>query len=215
MIGDKITIRPEYFSIAEKIAEQIKKKNLIETSPQLVIGIAGESGSGKSVTALCLQQVLEQQNKKVVVLHQDDYFILPPKTNHAARQQNEKQIGPQEVNLILLQHHIHDFVNQASEITKPIVNYNENKIESQQLDISNADVLIIEGTYVLQLQQLNHKIFMARTYLDTVQQRKDRAREQHSDFIEHVLQIEHAIISNQKQKADMIVLKDYSLQTIL
>jgi uridine kinase len=212
MIGDKIIIRPAYFSIAEKIAEQIKKQNLVSTTKKLVVGIAGESGSGKSVTAICLQQVLELQNKKVVVIHQDDYFLLPPKTNHEAREKNINHVGAQEVKLDVLQTNIDDFIKNKKSITKPLV---ESKIDEEQIDIEPADVLIIEGTYVLQLQQLAHKIFMTRTYVDTLPQRIERGREQHSAFIEQVLQIEHNIISKQKQQADMIVLKDYSLQTIL
>jgi uridine kinase len=215
MIGDKIEIKPAYLKIATKIVEHIYQYQSAIKPAKYVINIAGESGSGKSVTALCIQHLLQQRLVKAVVLHQDDYFYLPPATNHTARQKNLTHVGMQEVDMMQLQLHIQQFLNGDISITQPLINYTQNTIGTQLLDVHAAQVLIVEGTYALHLQDALHKIFMSRTYLDTITQRKDRGREAQSDFIEKVLEIEHHIIKNQISKADLIVLKDYSLQTIL
>ena len=52
---------------------------------KIAIGIGGESGSGKSVTAYALQRILADHNIQSVVIQMDDYFILPPKLNHENR----------------------------------------------------------------------------------------------------------------------------------
>jgi uridine kinase len=215
MIGDKIEIKPAYLKIATKIVEHIFKQSAVAKPPKYVIAIAGESGSGKSVTALCLQHVLQQRTIQAVVFHQDDYFKLPPAQNHAARLLDIKNVGIQEVDLILMQQHIQQFLQQQTVIAKPLIHYNESQRSIENIDVQSAQVLIVEGTYALYLTDTLHKIFMSRTYLDTVKQRQDRAREPHSDFIESVLAIEHQIIKTQKNVADLLVLKDYSLQTIL
>jgi uridine kinase len=215
MIGDKIEIKPAYLKIATSIIEHIYNYQSAIKPTKFVIAIAGESGSGKSVTAVCIQHLLQQRNVQAVVLHQDDYFKLPPQTNHAAREKNIQVVGQQEVDLQLLQQHIQQFLDHQPSITKPLVHYAQNTIGTETIAVHDAQVLIVEGTYALHLQDALHKIFMSRTYIDTLAQRNNRGREQHSDFIENVLAIEHQIIKQQKNNADLIVLKDYSLQTIL
>ena len=49
-----------------------------------MIGVAGESGSGKSVTATALVAALDAAGVRTAIIHQDDYFLRPPRTNRGS-----------------------------------------------------------------------------------------------------------------------------------
>ena len=210
MIGDKIHIKEEYLYNARKIKNLLESQ--IRSNPVFVITIGGESGSGKSVTASCLKLVLDEANIPTLILHQDDYFHLPPKTNHSQRQKDISHVGQSEVNLNLLQDHVNLFLQQAPEINKPIVDYQANEIHKETVSFENIQCLIIEGTYVLDLQNSAFKIFIERTYIDTLEKRKLRARDIMDDFGEKVLEIEHHIIREMSVHADLYIQKDYSIR---
>ncbi len=212
MIGDIINIKPEYFKTAQSIINLINEQGIIDSVGRQVIAIGGESGSGKSVTAMCLQKVLHEQGITSMVLHQDDYFKLPPANNHNVRLQDISKVGIEEVNMDILQANVHDYLSRVAEIVKPIVNYKANIILEEIVQLKDVDVLIIEGTYVLALQNISYKVFMERTYLQTLLQRRERARDtQDLEFIEQVLAIEHKIIAAMKSTAHALVATDYSV----
>ena len=210
MIGDKIHIKEEYLHNARKIMDLLEFD--IRSVPAFVITIGGESGSGKSVTASCLKMVLDEANIPTLILHQDDYFHLPPKTNHRQRQKDVSHVGQSEVNLNLLQEHVNSFLQQAPEIKKPIVDYSANEILEETVSFQSIQCIIVEGTYVLELQNSAFKIFIERTYIDTLEKRKLRARDIMDDFGEKVLEIEHHIIREMRVHADLYIQKDYSIR---
>ena len=210
MIGDKINIKADYFSLAEKIYLEILSKKLLDKD-KICISIAGESGCGKSVTAEVLKIFLKEKGIETINLQQDDYFFLPPKTNHFYRLKNINNVGLDEVNLELLQKNINDFKTKKTSLEKPLVNYTEDTIVEEEIDLENIKVLIIEGTYVNTLNNIDLKIFIARTYIQTLKQRKERNREEMTDFIENVLSIEHDIIKTQQKSANLIIDKNYQL----
>ena len=94
---------------------------------KLVIACDGESASGKSVTAKCLQIELEKLNISSAIIHQDGYYKLPPKENHEKRKIDINWVGTDELQLNLMQGHINSFKMQEEFIEIPIVNYKSNK----------------------------------------------------------------------------------------
>ena len=207
MIGDVIHIKSEYYQTADAIL------GLLELSGdhRKVLLVGGESGSGKSVTAMCLQQRLHLKGVSALVLHQDDYFHLPPKTNHEKRLNDVQWVGLQEVKLDLLQIHLNMFLDHQPTLTKPLVNYRTNGILEENVPLSAYQIIIIEGTYVLQLHDAHTGIFMDRNYQQSRAQRLSRNREPYDEFIEQVLQIEHIIIRGLRPKAHILVNPDYSV----
>jgi uridine kinase len=206
MIGDNILIQPKYLHTAAAIRPYLK----IGDAP-ICIAIGGESGSGKTVTALAIAQLLQEENSLCVVLHQDDYFKLPPKSNHAKRILDIRQVGMQELHFELLQKNIHDFFHGVKSIEKPLVDYDNNLILQETIALDGVKVLIIEGTYSMLLKEVTHKIFMKRNYHDTYLNRLARGRDIATDFVEQVLEIEHQLIAPLLAKADIIVEKDYTV----
>ncbi|MDX2136195.1 MAG: hypothetical protein SFV52_15525 [Saprospiraceae bacterium] len=209
MIGDPIHIKAEYFGTADAVLAHLP--GLGQGRKVLLVG--GESGSGKSVTATCLQQRLTQQGIMALVLHQDDYFHLPPLPNHEKRQHDLGWVGPQEVKLTALQAHIDAFLENQPFITKPLVNYRTNEVLEETVPLDPYQVLIIEGTYVLLLERAFAAIFMDRDYQQTLAQRIARNREPYDPFVEMVLKIEHEIIRKLRPRAHLIVNTDYSVSS--
>jgi uridine kinase len=212
MIGDIISIKPHYLETAKEIFYLIEKKNADFSKQKYVITIGGESGSGKSVASMCLQKTLLEHNIHSLVFHLDDYFYFPPKINHNRRLEDINRVGRQEVNLDRLNQNILDFKMGSGQIIKPEINYNSNEILEDILFTDNINVLIVEGTYSLMLDNVDLTIFMDRTYIETKQNRIERGRDVVDiEFVESVLEIEHKIIRATKSKAKIIVNSDYTV----
>lgn len=210
MVSESITTTPESRSNAKKILARLPQNN--DDLRNKVIAIAGESGSGKSVIAISMKEVLNEKGLQVLVMHQDNYFNYPPQTNHQKRLEDPSQIGPQEVNLNLMQEHLHAIKDHTKpEIEVPQVNYLNDFFFNAAVDISNTDMLIVEGTYCFMLEDMDYKVFIDRNYHQTMPQRISRARDPISDFTEKVLEIEHQIIAPMSADADILVQSDFSV----
>lgn len=210
MIGDNIILKEEYLTLGKQVFQKIE--NAIK--PRTTISVGGESGSGKSTLAFALKQVLEQKNYSVCILHMDDYFHQPPADTHNDRLADLKNVGLQEVNLSLLQNHIEQFKNDAISIEKPLVYFKENKISTEKITFCENTILIIEGTYVTQLSNIDTKVFMTKNFKDTYEARMKRGRDQGTDFVEKVLAFEHQLIAPDKEIADLLVNENYELVEI-
>ncbi|MET3539005.1 uridine kinase family protein [Chryseobacterium limigenitum] len=209
MIGDVINLEEKHLTTAENIYRIIKQNE--NHTEKWAVGICGESGSGKSVTAFALKKVLEENRIKSLVIQMDDYFKLPPKTNHENRQESFDNVGIHEVQLELIEKNIKDFKKGSSSIEKPLVHYQNNSVSQEIVDIADVQVLIIEGTYILSIEDFDFSIFIDRNYKDTHENRMKRNRDEQSDFVEKVLDIEHQIIRQFKHKADIVLGKNYQI----
>jgi len=203
-----LELKPQYLQVAREILQLYESRNLSLPSKG-VIGIGGESGSGKSVTASCLVLVMREMGKKVIALHQDNYFHLPPLKNHMQRKQNLEQVGPSEVNMERFQAHVHAFRQGEPSIATPLVDYSNDEFVERQLRLAEAEYLIVEGTYALMLEGLDWKVFMGRNYHETMEARLRRARDLMEPMVEQVLAIEHEIIRPTGDQAQVWVSFDY------
>ncbi|MGR3811947.1 uridine kinase family protein [Jiulongibacter sp. NS-SX5] len=205
---EELQIKPDYLLLSKEIIHLLSIDLQKASKERLVFGIAGESGSGKSVTAVCLSQYLEELKLKAEVLHMDDYFKLPAADNHQNRLKGLENVGPHEVNLHILDQHIEAFRKKET-VMAPLSDFQGNCFKQQVLNFKNADVLIVEGTYTLELQNYDHRIFIDRDFRDTLSDRINRGREAFDPFVEKVLQIEHDIIKEYRSTADIIIDKEF------
>jgi uridine kinase len=211
MRGDKLIIQKHHVKAAQSIIPLLTPK-ILQRKDIFVVSIAGESGSGKSEIAAVLVRLLRKnENMKSIIIQQDDYFVYPPKTNAEMRRRDISHVGPSEVRLGLLEQNLSDIVEGRSEIKKPLVIFEEDKITEEILHLEGVRVVIVEGTYTTLLHNVHQHIFIDRTYLDTRESRRERAREEQDHFLETVLEIEHRIISSHKLQADIIVTKNYEV----
>lgn len=207
MIGDVINAEQRHYETARKVLLLLAP--LLRRGGRLVLAVGGESGSGKSVTAVCLRDLLAETGLQAVILHLDDYFVFPPATNHRRRLEDIGRVGMQEVRMDLLQEHVDAFRAGGKSLIKPLSNYHTNEILEETLDLADARVIIVEGTYSLALQSADCRIFLSRNYLETKTQRLLRGREADDEFIERVLAIEHAVIAPFATRADILIDKSY------
>lgn len=203
-------VRPEYAELARALASEIVRRALTARA-RTVVGVAGESGSGKSVTASSLARELGALGHQAHVLHQDDYFFLPPHENHRARERDIGHVGPGEVNLALLQAHVAAFRAGAEGVDAPAVEYAADRFDTRRVDFAGIEMLVVEGTYVLGLGGLDLRIFLEATYADTRDLRHARARDVDSPFVERVLAIEHELIAQQAARADLVIDRRFAI----
>ena len=64
------------------------------------------------------------------------------------------------------------------------------------------------------LEHVDRRIFIARNRLDTMEHRQKRAREDFDPFIKEVLTTEHEIISQHRERADVVITRDYDVEFI-
>ncbi len=179
---------------------------------RVVIAVAGESGSGKSTTAESLGRELSARGFPTGLIHQDDYFLRPPRTNHEYRLLDLQYVGPHEVNLALMQSHVDAFLAGRDGVEAPAVDYPANRFVTRPLDFAALQALIVEGTYVFQLRGIGARIFLDATHEDTKERRRVRNRDIDAPVIDQILAIEHEIISQQAQKADIVIDRDFQVR---
>jgi uridine kinase len=210
MRGDILNITGNHRKSAEGlmplVLDRIKKEKGL-----FIISIAGESGAGKSEIASALADLLESAGFPAFILQQDDFFVYPPKTNAAMRVRDFGHVGIQEVRLGLIEDIIHSVRRSRARFMKPLVVFEEDRIEEETIDIGQTRVMIVEGTYVSSLKDIDLRVFIDRDFNDTRPDRMKRSREMQDDFLEKILLKEHGIISSHKQMADVIINKDFSV----
>ncbi len=211
MIGDKVNSKPKHKRAARAIFEMVRD----ELRPRTAFTVAGQSGAGKSEIAWELAQLLEEAGHRAYIFQQDDYFVYPPRTNHKRRLDDIQWVGTQEVRLDLLDEHLAAFKSDGPRvIEKPLVIFDEDRIVTEQVDLSPFDVVIAEGTYTTLLKNADYRVFIDRDYHDTLADRKERGRDPIDEFSEQVLKIEDGIISRHRDLADFIVRRDFTVERV-
>ena len=162
MIGDKLVITEYHRENGRKVAAAVIER-MKGIDRAFAVTVAGESGSGKSETAATTGDELEKQGLKVVILGQDDYFKLPPKSNAARRVEGIDWVGSSEVRLDLMDEHFRSAKEGKSEVTKPLVYFEEDRIGEETISIEGVDIIIAEGTYTTMLEEADLHAFIDTT----------------------------------------------------
>ena len=210
MKGDKLIIQEGHVKAARQIMNLLFPQ-IIKTRNKFIITIAGESGSGKSEIAAVLSELLSEKGLRSILLQQDDYFVYPPKTNARMRRKDIGHVGLSEVRLELLDQNLQDIMEGKSAIEKPLVIFDEDRITKEMVKLEGIKAIIVDGTYTTILKNVHRRIFIDRTYVDTREIRKRRAREEQDEFPENILEVEHKIISSHKPQANIIVTNNYEV----
>ena len=214
MQGDTLVIEDHHHRAAISVAARLLPE-IQAFDGKYTMAVAGESGAGKSEIAVAISRHLEAAGIPCVILQQDDYFRCPPKTNDLTRRKDISWAGPQEVRLDLMSAHLEAFIDNESAVEKPLVIYEEDRIDSETLEMKDARVAIAEGTYTSKLDHVETRVFIDRDYRDTRKHRERRNRHasELDDFIDRVLVIEHEIISADKAHADIVINRDYTISS--
>jgi uridine kinase len=195
MIGERLVITDSHRACASKIIELILPRVTSSTRP-LVVAITGESGSGKSETAACLCDLLEDGGLRTLRLSQDDYAKVPPRANDERRRRDPTWIGPGEVHLDLLDAHVRTLRDHPDDpLDKPLVFRDEDRIGEEIIHPLSPAVIVVEGTYTMLLDSAD-----VRVLIDGV----DRARS--GDALrETVRGVERRVLATHRGKANIVI----------
>ncbi len=213
MKGDVLVIESHHRRAADQIAAALEDAVRADAG-RFIISVAGESGSGKSETAAAIAERLCESGFASVILGQDDYFALPPRCNDARRRADPEWLGPHvEVRLDLLQANIDAARKGAGQIEKPVIDYDADSVSTEVVSLEGVKVVIVEGTYVSLLRNVDRRIFIERTWLETLEHRlkRNRGKEMRDPFVEGLLAVEHKIIAGHRQLADFVLTDDFDV----
>jgi uridine kinase len=213
MRGDVILVGEEHRRAAKLIVDRLVDA-ITSTGRRFTLAVAGESGSGKSETAQALAEAFGEHEVRAAVLQQDDYYVLPPRSNDAARRANFCWVGTTEVRLDLLDSHLEAAQVGASSIVKPLVIFDEDRIDEETVSLEGTDVVIAEGVYTSLCDHVDRRVFIDRNRLETLEHRLKRGREDFDPFLEQVLTREHEIISEHRARAHIVITRDYDVEFV-
>ncbi len=140
MKGDILIIDDNHRKAAAQVVNFILD-DIKNSENKYVITVAGESGAGKSEIAASIAEKLEEYNINSFVFGQDDYFVYPPKTNARQREKDISWVGIQEVKLDLLDQNLEAVLKGFTSLTKPLVDFDADKIGEESIDLKDYKVL--------------------------------------------------------------------------
>jgi len=203
----------KYQTLAQKLVRHFQPKGIFEKDSPYVIGIAGESGAGKTSLALNLGILLTEADIENVIISQDDFYYYPPLTNDEKRRADINHVGESEVNLNLMDEIVLKIKKGEKIIKKPWLDYKNNRFYYSDLVVETVKIIIVEGTYVFKLASLDCRVFFDISYKETREGRHKRKRHSREldGFTEKVLEIEHKILKIHKLKADIIINRSFEI----
>lgn len=214
MLGDVLLINDMHKDAAQAIYEKVKEaRESLDERYRYVIGISGESGSGKSELAHALGKRLKDDHVRVKIIHTDNYYKIQPLLREEwRRNKGFDKIGLEEYDWIKIRKTIRDF-KEEQECMIPCIDLIPEQVDKLITDFSKIDLLIIDGLYAINTPDVDLKVFIDLTFHETKINQIIRMKEAISDFRTTILQKEHDAIVSLKSQADLIVDKSYQVVT--
>jgi len=214
MLGDILLINDMHKDAAQDIFDYVgQAREKLEERYRYVVGISGESGSGKSELAHALGKLLKNSHVRVKVIHTDNYYKIQPLLREEwRRNKGFDKIGLDEYDWIKIQKTIRDF-KEEQECMIPCIDLIPEQVDKLITDFSKIDLLIIDGLYAINTPDVDLRVFIDLTYHETKINQIIRMKEAMSDFRLAILEKEHQAVASLKPKADLIVDKSYQVVT--
>lgn len=212
MIGDVLMIK----EIHKEAARAIKKRIVVDLQKKdrryrYIVGIAGESGSGKSELAHTLGKFLKEDRIRVKVLHTDDYYKIQPLLRPEWRRtKGFDKIGINEYDWIKIKKTIRDF-KEGQECVMPCIDIIPEQVDKLITDFAKVDLLVVDGLYAIKADGLDLRVFIDLTYQETKIAQIERLKEDYNEERLDVLEREHQNVITLKPLADLIVNKTYEV----
>jgi uridine kinase len=213
MLGDILLINDMHKEAAQAIYEYIMvDRNAKGERYRYIVGISGESGSGKSELAHALGKRLKEDHIRVKVIHTDNYYKIQPLLREEWRRNKGMDlIGLDEYDWIKIRKTIRDF-KEEQECMIPCIDLIPEQVDRLITDFSKIDLLIVDGLYAINAPDIDLRIYIDLTYHETKINQIIRLKEALSDFRLTILEKEHQAVKNLKPKADLIVNKSYQVE---
>jgi uridine kinase len=215
MLGDILLINDMHKEAAQAICDTvISDRNSKEERYRYVVGISGESGSGKSELAHALGKCLKEKNVRVKVIHTDNYYKIQPLLREEwRRNKGFDHIGVTEYDWVKIRKTLRDF-REEQECVLPCIDLIPEQVDKLITDFSKIDLLIVDGLYAINAEDIDMKVFIDLTYHETKINQIIRMKEAMSDFRLGILEREHQAVSSLKPQAHLVVDKSYQVVTM-
>jgi uridine kinase len=225
--GDPPVIREKHKKAAKGLFPHIigEVRHASGAGRRVIVALAGESGAGKTEIAEYLRYLLRSEGMWGVTISGDAFFKRVPSENHRARIDAyaeghlDTYLGPSEVDLEQLDSILKRAVERRVDlisVPSDCRSLESRRYDDVPVDIRGIDVLFVDLTYSLLLENVTLKIFLESDYkarIDEIRERNlGRDPDQDFAFILKVLEIEHSIIQGLKEKANLIVTKNYEVK---
>ncbi len=211
MLGDVLLITEKHKEAAKKIFEIILK----EKKDKYIVAISGESGSGKTELAHVLAKLLRKEGIMAKPIHIDNYYKIHPlkRTEWRKKHGIQNAVGLNEYDWDTIYKNIDDFKNSRKS-TMPCIDLVTEQVDSLTTDFAGIDMLIIDGLYAINTEGVDLRIFIELTYHETKKAQVVRGKEPQNEYRMQVLEREHQVVQSLKQRADLLITKEYEVKKI-
>ncbi len=208
MLGDILLIEDKHRNAGEAIIQRILERK----KEKFMVGISGESGSGKTELAHVIAKGLRKHGIMAKPLHIDNYYRIHPLERTEWRKQHgiENVVGYGEYDWDTLYRNIEDFSNNRPS-TMPCVDLVTEQIDQLTTDFNGIDMLIIDGLYAIKTEGLDLRVFIELTYHETKKAQVVRGKEPQNEYRMAVLEQEHRMVQALKPMADILISREYEV----
>jgi uridine kinase len=208
MLGDVLLIEDKHRNAGEAIIQRILERK----KDKFMVGISGESGSGKTELAHVIAKGLRKHGIFAKPLHIDNYYRILPleRTEWRKKHGIENVVGYGEYDWDTLYENIEAFKG-SRETTMPCVDLVTEQVDHLVTDFRGIDMLIIDGLYAIKTDGLDLRIFIELTYHETKKAQVVRGKEPQNEYRMAVLEQEHRMVQALKPMADILISKQYEV----
>lgn len=208
MLGDILLITEKH----QKAGDTIIEKILANRKPKMIIGISGESGSGKSELAHVIAKGLRKHGIFAKPLHIDNYYRILPLLRTEWRKTNgiENVVGYGEYDWDTIYRNISEF-KEGKISTGPCVDLVTEQVDQLTTDYSTVDMLIVDGLYAIKTEGVDLSVFIELTYHETKKAQVVRGKEPQNEYRMAVLEQEHKMVRALREKADVLINMNYEV----
>jgi uridine kinase len=210
MLGDVLLIEDKHRDAGEAIIQKILERK----KDKFIIGISGESGSGKSELAHVIAKGLRKHGIMAKPIHIDNYYRILPLERTEWRKKNgiENVVGYGEYDWETIYSNIEDFKNNRKP-TMPCVDLVTEQVDQLTTDFNGIDMLVVDGLYAIKTDGVDLRIFLELTYHETKKAQVVRGKEPQNEYRMAVLEQEHRMVQALKPKADILISKEYEVMS--
>lgn len=208
MLGDVLLITEKHENAAKAILPFILEHRV----PKMLIGISGESGSGKTELAHVLAKMLRKEGIIAKPLHIDNYYRIDPLLRTEWRKKNgiEKSVGFAEYDWDTINRNLEDFRKDRVS-TMPCIDLLTDQVDQLTTNFKGVDMLIVDGLYAIKTEGIHVRIFIELTYRETKKAQLVRGKEPQNDYRMMVLECEHQVVLSLRTSADVFVNMEYKV----
>jgi len=207
MLGDVLLITEKHKKAAKVIFDLAVKM----TGDKIVIAVGGESGSGKSELGHEIARLLKENGTPAKIMHIDNYYKTSPKERNPWRKAHGvENIGYTEYDWDSINRNLAEFRADAADVLMPCIDLLTDQEDQLRTSYNGLRYMVIEGLYAVQANA-DLQIYIDLTYHETKKAQLLRGKENLDQWRLQVLEREHQVVRSLRQKADLLVTKDFDV----